>query len=261
MTVPGDVRGPEAPMRTPLALLAVLLLAAGTAAGEGSERMGLPWPDDLVERPGTAEALVQGLRDDAPPRVVIEAHALRIPEADALRLIPRPWPASQRLGEDPVLPVTAELARRLLREVAEGRSQQPHTFTSLPLAVGQAATFRASTATTYLQDYDAEIAQKEQRLAAIVGALEEGVLIQVTPEAGATLAVTIDWAELVRPIETFIVSLSGPTLRIQLPELRVVQANGRAPAAPGSWLLAGSGKAWDDGHLALVLLHVRAPRR
>ena len=99
---------------------------------------------------------------------------------------------------------------------------------------------------SYVQDFEVEVGKGGERLSKpLIGTLQEGVALQIRGRRAANakgrLEVDLDGflATAIRPIPDFHTRVGGKPVKIQLPELRLVQPRGRYELADGGVLLVG----------------------
>jgi len=253
-------------MKESLALVILLLCAATLFAEPESEEeqgatLGMSEAFGVGEDQG--EVLAGALASASPRQLRLDATFLRVAAAAADELL-----GEHRPGETgSVRPIPLALARRLIGSVRGQGAVRPEPLPPLVLYDGQTGRLSITGDHTYLQDYDAEVGLDHFAYVPVVGRLEEGVRLDVTPRRrGERLELDVHavWAEVVRPVPRFSTSLSTGTekVTIELPELRLFQVKKTgALAAEGGYLLAGVGRAWGDESLRLVVVEVRPAKR
>ena len=240
------------------ALLVLFLLAALSDAGDATPEAPL---DKGAMWHGQAERIARCLESTPQWRVRADATFLRVRAACARGLLGGHSPLSR--GSAHVIP--SSLAQRLLRLCCGGGVVRPEPLPPLFLCDGQAGRFGCLTEQAYLQDYEEETGVNSGIKSPILGAMAEGVRLDLVVRRQSTfLVLEIDavWAAIDRPvpaIETVLVG-SRTAVTVELPETRVARARSRVDVpSQGGYILLGCGAARDDGDLHLAVLRLQPP--
>lgn len=248
-----------------MSVLLLLVLGAATLFAEPEEEPGptLGLSTKIEIGADQAEALVQGVAEKPPWQVRIDATFLRIDAERADEILGAHRP--EKLGSARVIP--EKLARQLVGRARGHGAIRPEPLPPLVLYAGQTGRVSVTGRHTYLQDYDVEVGMNRFAYVPIMGRIEDGTRLDVTPRREGkrlVLALGAVWAEVVRPIPPFEASLpyKEEQVTIELPEVRLVHLKKevRLPADGGAGL-AGRGFAWDRETLRLVVLQVRKAAR
>ena len=143
----------------------------------------------------------------------------------------------------------------ILRAVQKSDRSTVVTAPRLTAYNGQRANVTVLTQTSYISDFDVEIAQASQIGDPIVQTLRDGVILDLRPVVSAdrrfiTMELRPTIAVLTRPIATFATTLAnGPPVTIQLPELSVSRVRTTVTVPDNGTLLLGGLKYFQETRL------------
>ncbi len=132
----------------------------------------------------------------------------------------------------------------ILSAVEKAESAQIANQQSLSVTNGQSAYIGVMNQISYVQDYEAQVAQASAITDPVIGVVNDGIVLEVRPvvahdRASTILQVKPTIASLVRPFRTQTLTLGNFPATLQLPELRASRAATSAVVPDGATMLIG----------------------